>query len=44
MEEGRAASKSYFKKFGYFLSMTQQAVSAVIIQNSVKLVTGTTQI
>jgi hypothetical protein len=29
--EGRAASKSPLKKFGYFLSMSQQAVSSDII-------------
>jgi hypothetical protein len=34
IEEGRAASKSLIKKFGYFLSLSQQAVSAVIIPNS----------
>jgi hypothetical protein len=34
IEEGRAACKSLIKKFGYFLSMSQQAVSAVIISNS----------
>jgi hypothetical protein len=33
IEEGRAASKSPFKKFGYFLSMSQQALSADIIPN-----------
>jgi hypothetical protein len=34
IEEGRAASKSPHKKFGYFLSMSQQAaVSADIIPN-----------
>jgi hypothetical protein len=27
IEEGRAASKSLHQKFGYFLSMLQQAVS-----------------
>jgi hypothetical protein len=32
-EEGRAASKSPYQKFGYFLSMSQQGVSADIIQN-----------
>jgi hypothetical protein len=32
IEEGRAASKSPHKKFGYFLSISQQAVSANIIQ------------
>jgi hypothetical protein len=31
-EEGRAASKSPHKKFGYFLSISQPAVSADIIQ------------
>jgi hypothetical protein len=31
--EGRAASKSPHLKFGYFLSMSQQAVSADIIPN-----------
>jgi hypothetical protein len=35
IEEGRAASKSLRSKFGYFLSMSQQAVSADIIPNSV---------
>ncbi len=34
IEEGRAASKSPLRKFGYFLSMSQQAVSAEIIPNS----------
>jgi hypothetical protein len=35
IEEGRAASKSPHKrKFGYCLSMSQQAVSADIIPNS----------
>ncbi len=35
IEEGRAASKVLIKKkFGYFLSMSQQAVSADIIPNS----------
>jgi hypothetical protein len=34
IEEGRAASKSLHQKFGYFLSMSQQAVSADIITNS----------
>jgi hypothetical protein len=34
IEEGRAASKSPHKKFGYFLSISQQGVSAGIIQNS----------
>ncbi len=34
IEEGRAASKSPHLKFGYFLSLSQQAVSAGIIQNS----------
>jgi hypothetical protein len=34
IEEGRAASKSPYWKFGYFLSMSQQAVSADIIPNS----------
>jgi hypothetical protein len=33
-EEGRAASKSPHLKFGYFLSMSQQAVSADFIPNS----------
>jgi hypothetical protein len=32
IEEGRAASKSPHEKFGYFLSISQQAVSADIIQ------------
>jgi hypothetical protein len=32
IEEGRAASKSPHKKFGYFRSISQQAVSADIIQ------------
>jgi hypothetical protein len=31
IEEGRAASKSPQSKFGYFLSMSQQAVSLDII-------------
>jgi hypothetical protein len=34
IEEGRAASKSPRKKFGYFLSMSQQAVSSSIFPNS----------
>jgi hypothetical protein len=34
IEEGRAASKSPHYKFGYFLSISQQGVSADIIQNS----------
>jgi hypothetical protein len=34
IEEGRAASKSPYQKFAYFLSMSQQAVSADIITNS----------
>jgi hypothetical protein len=33
IEEGRAASKSPHQKFGYFLSMSQQADSADIITN-----------
>jgi hypothetical protein len=33
-EEGRAANKSPHEKFGYFLFMSQQAVSANIIPNS----------
>jgi hypothetical protein len=33
-EDGRAASKSPIKTFGYFLSISQQEVSADIIQNS----------
>ncbi len=34
IEEGRAVSKSLHKKFGYFLSISQQAVSADITKNS----------
>jgi hypothetical protein len=34
IEEGRAASKSPHDKFGYFLSISQQAVSADITKNS----------
>jgi hypothetical protein len=34
IEEGRAASESPHKKFGYFLSISQQRISADIIQNS----------
>jgi hypothetical protein len=34
IEEGRAASKSPHYKFGYFLSVSEQAVSADIIPNS----------
>jgi hypothetical protein len=34
IEEGRAASKSPQYTFGYFLSISQQEVSADIIQNS----------
>jgi hypothetical protein len=33
IEKGRAASKSPHKKFGYFLSMSQQAVSVAFISN-----------
>jgi hypothetical protein len=32
IEEGRAASKSPHKKFGYFLSISQQEIFADIIQ------------
>ncbi len=35
IEKGRAAIKSPHYKFGYFLSMSQQAVSADINTNSV---------
>ncbi len=34
IEEGIAASKSPHEKFAYFLSVSQQEVSADIIQNS----------
>jgi hypothetical protein len=34
IEEGRAASKSPRKKFGCFLSVSQQGVTADIMQNS----------
>ncbi len=34
IEEGGAASKSPHSKFGYFLSVSQQAVSANISKNS----------
>jgi hypothetical protein len=34
IKEGRAVNKSLHQKFGYFLSMSQQAVSADIIPNS----------
>jgi hypothetical protein len=34
LEEGRTASTSPHKKFGYFLSISQQAVSADITKNS----------
>jgi hypothetical protein len=34
MEEGRAASKSHYKTFGCFLSISQQEVSTDIVQNS----------
>ncbi len=34
IEEGRTAVKVLIKKFGYFLSMSQKAVSADIIPNS----------
>jgi hypothetical protein len=34
IEEGRAESKSPHQKFGCFLSLSQQGVSANIIQNS----------
>ncbi len=33
IEEGRAASKSPHKKFGYFIFVSQQGVAADIIQN-----------
>jgi hypothetical protein len=33
IEEGRAASKSPHQTFGYFLSTSQQEVSADIIEN-----------
>jgi hypothetical protein len=33
IEEGRAANKSPQQKFGYFLSISQQAVSANITKN-----------
>jgi hypothetical protein len=35
IEEGRAACKSPHQKFGYFLAISQQGVSANLIQNSV---------
>jgi hypothetical protein len=35
MDEGRAASKRTHLKLGYFLAISQQGVSADIIQNSV---------
>jgi hypothetical protein len=38
MEEGRAASKSPHEKFGYFLTISQQGVSADIIQKVCLLV------
>jgi hypothetical protein len=38
LEEGRAASKSPHKKFGYLLSISQQGVSADIIQKICLLV------
>jgi hypothetical protein len=34
IEEGRVGSKSPHYKFGYFLSVSQQAVSADITKNS----------
>ncbi len=34
IEKGKAASKSPHEKFGYFLSMSLQGVSADIIPNS----------
>jgi hypothetical protein len=34
IEDGRTSSKSPHYKFGYFLSMSQQVVSADIITNS----------
>jgi hypothetical protein len=34
IEEGRAASKSPHQKFGYYLFISQQAVSADITKNS----------
>jgi hypothetical protein len=34
IEEGRAACKSPHYTFGYFLSISQQEISADIIQNS----------
>jgi hypothetical protein len=33
IEEGKTACKSPHQKFGYFLSISQQGVSANIIQN-----------
>jgi hypothetical protein len=38
IEEGRAASKSPHEKFGYFLSLSQQGVSANLIQKVCLLV------
>ncbi len=37
VEKDRAASKSPHLKFGYLFSMSQQAVSADIIQNSARV-------
>jgi hypothetical protein len=34
IEEGRTASKSPHYKFGYFLSISQQAISVDITKNS----------
>ncbi len=34
IEEGRAASKSPHEKFGYFISISHQAVSVDITKNS----------
>jgi hypothetical protein len=34
IEEGRAASKSHHSKFGYIISISQQADSADITKNS----------
>jgi hypothetical protein len=37
IEEGRAASKSPHQRFGYFISMSQPAVSADIISFQIQL-------
>jgi hypothetical protein len=43
IEEGRAVSESPHYKFGYFLSMSQQAISADIIPNAVGIFSPKTE-